>query len=61
MKYKIKRGLIVNKLKNNEDIWDRKSKGENIKCKVDKVNELNVLYQNSFSPEDFDDYENVMY
>ena len=61
LKYKIKKGLIKNNLKDGEDIWDRKSKGGNIKCKVDKVNEFNVLYQNSFSPADFDDYENVMY
>ena len=60
LKYKIKKGLFKHNLRSN-DIWDLKSKGGNIKCKVDKNNELNVFYQNSFSPEDFDDYENVMY
>ena len=60
LKYKIKKGILKEN-KNDKDIWDLKSKEGNIKCKVDKENELNVFYQNSFSPEDFDDYENVMY
>ena len=60
LKYKIKKGILKEN-KKDKDIWDLKSKGGNIKCKVDKENELNVFYQNSFSPEDFDDYENVMY
>ena len=61
LKYKIKKGILKEKINDGQDIWDLKSNGGNIKCKVDKENELNVLYQNSFSPEDFDDYEKVMY
>ena len=60
-KYKIKKGLLNEKSKNDKDIWDLKSKGGNLKCKVDEDNKLNVFYQNSFSPEDFEDYEKVMY
>ena len=62
LKYKIKKGLIHETTKNEEkDIWDLKSKDGLIKCKVDNDKKFNVFYQNSFSPEDFDDYENVMY
>ena len=32
-----------------------------IKCYVDKVNQLNVLYQSSFSPQYYDYYESTMY
>jgi hypothetical protein len=42
-------------------MWELKSKDDNIKCRVDEENELNVLYQSSFSPDDFNDYENIMY
>ena len=44
LKYKISKGIFKYNLRNNEeDLWDLKSKGENIKCKVDKNNELNVF------------------
>ena len=60
IKYKIKKGIFKNNLR-NEDIWDLKSKDGEIKCKVDTKNQLNVFYQNEFSSEDFDDYEKTMY
>ena len=61
-KFRIKKGLI-NKLKDSEDrdIWDLKSGDEFIKCRVDNENEFNVLYQSSFYPENFNDYEDIMY
>ena len=62
LKYKIKKGLINdNNREESNDIWDLKSKDGQIKCKIDTVNKLNVFYQNSFSPDDFYDYEKVMY
>ena len=62
LKYKIKKGILKPNLGDNgEDIWDLKSNGGNIKCKIDNNNKLNILYQNSFSPQDFDNYEKVMY
>ena len=62
LKYKIKKGLISkNDLKEQNDIWNYKSKDGAIKCKIDTENKLNVFYQNSFSPDDFYDYENIMY
>ena len=66
LKYKIKKGLMNNNSNNNNnnesnDIWELKSNDGQIKCKIDSVNELNVFYQNSFSPDDFYDYENIMY
>ena len=52
LKYKIKKGIFKPNLRNKEeDIWDLKSNEGNIKCKVDNNNQLNILYQNSFSPE----------
>ena len=59
-KFKIEKGLI-NKLKDEKDMWDLKSKDETIKCRVDIENQFNVLYQSSFAPRDFDDYEDIMY
>lgn len=61
LKYKKQKGLFKDNLKDNEVTWDLKSSGGNLKCKVDETNKLNVFYQNSFSPEDFLDYEQVMY
>ena len=61
LKYKIQKGLFKDSLKDDEVAWDLKSRGGNLKCKVDDTNKLNVFYQNSFSPADFYDYENVMY
>lgn len=59
-KFKIKKGLI-NKLTDEKDIWDLKSEDETIKCRVDLENNFNVLYQSSFSPKNFNNYENIMY
>ena len=41
--------------------WDHESKNGLIKCKVDEDNKKNVLYQKSFSPENFTDYETVIF
>ena len=59
-KFKIKKGLI-NKLKDDKDMWDLKSGDETIKCRVDNENQFNVFYQSSFGPDDFNDYEDIMY
>ena len=50
------------KFENNNEInlWNLTSSDGSIKCKIDEENQMNVLYQNSFFPLDFDDYENVM-
>ena len=61
LKYKIQKGLLKDSLKDDEVPWDIKSNKGNLKCRVDEANKINVFYQNSFSPEDFYDYENVMY
>ena len=61
LKYKIEKGLINNNINEEKDFWDLKSKEDLLKCKVDKENEINVFYQNSFSPSDLYDYENIMY
>ena len=45
----------------NEDIWNLKSDDNTIKCKVDEKNGFNVFYQSSFSPKNFDNYEEIMY
>jgi hypothetical protein len=62
LKYRIKKGLISkNMLKDGNKFWDLQNKDGIIKCKIDNDNQLNVLYQSGFSPEDFDDYNNIMY
>ena len=65
LQFKIKKGLISkdNLIKDENDILDLKSDDGYIKCKVDKINELNVFYQSSFYSleEQFYNYENVMY
>ena len=43
LKYKIKKGLLNDKFKKENDIWDLKSNGGNLKYKVDKDNKLNVF------------------
>ena len=61
LKYKIKKGLIFKKPLNSFT-WDYTSDDELIKCKVDKENEYNVIYQSSFYPEEefYDNYLNTM-
>ena len=59
-RFKIKKGLI-NKLKDDKDMWDLQSEDETIKCRVDNENQVNVFYQSSFGPEDFNNYEDIMY
>ena len=59
-KFKMEKGL-KNKLKDEKDIWDLKSEDEYIKCKVDDENKFNVIYQESFYPKNFNNYEDIMY
>ena len=62
LKFKIKKGLINEKLlKEGNDIWELKSSDDSIKCRVDKENHFNVLLQTGFYPDDFDNYEDIMY
>ena len=62
LKFKIKKGLIdKNLLKDGEDFWELKTSDGTLKCRVDEENHFNVFLQSSFSPEDFDDYEEIMY
>ena len=64
LKFKIKKGLINQRnlnLIDEDDFWQFKSNNDEIKCRVDKDNNLNVLYQNSFYPINFDNYEDIMY
>ena len=41
--------------------WDYESLERIIKCKVDEDNKKNVMYQSSFSPRDYYEYEEVMF
>ena len=59
-KFQMQKGLKSN-LKDEKDMWDLKSKDQSIKCRVDKTNKFNILYQESFDPENFTDYEDIMY
>ena len=68
--FEIKNKLNYKKQRNMDDYddfsfddnnWDYSVKDETIKCKIDKENEVNVLYQNSFYPEDYDNYEDIMF
>ena len=52
---------LKNNLKDTKDIWDLKSEDEFLKCKVDEENKFNVIYQNSFMPKNFNNYEDIMY
>jgi hypothetical protein len=38
-------------LNDNKSIWNLKSNDEYIKCKIDEINLLNVLYIKSFNPD----------
>ena len=62
LQFKIKKGLIKkDPLKAEQDIWELKSNDNGINCRVDEENKFNVLLQTSFYPEDFDNYEDIMY
>ena len=62
LNFKIKKGIInLKNLKNETDFWELQSNDKSIQCRVDTVNEFNVLYQRSFYPDDFDNYEDIMY
>ena len=58
--YKYKNNLNNKKQRKLDDVnWDYSNIGDNIKCKVDHENKKNVLYQNSFSPSDTQDFQNA--
>ena len=59
--FQIKKGIISKKIKKEVD-WDMEDEEELIKCKVDDENKYNVIYQNSFSPDNEDPelYKDVM-
>ena len=46
-----------------KSIWDLKSDDEYIKCKIDEINSLNVLFIKSYNPDidNYDNYENIMF
>jgi len=50
-------------MNDNKSIWNLKSDDEYIKCKIDEINLLNVLYIKSYNPsiENYDNYENIMF
>ena len=41
--------------------WDYESKEGIIKCKIDEDNKKNVMYQSSFGPSNYYEYEEVMF
>ena len=49
-----KKFLIKNKLlvESNDIVWDKSTINDELKCKIDKDNEINVIYQNDFSFKD---------
>ena len=57
--FKIKKGIISKKIK-KEVNWDMMDEEELIKCKVDDENKYNVIYQQSFSPDNYEEYEFIM-
>ena len=65
--FKIKKGLInkrnLKDIEDNkeEDFWQFQDNEGKIKCRVDEDNHFNILYQRSFSSNDFDNYEDIMY
>ena len=62
LKFKIKKGLINQRnLQDEDDFWEIQSEEGDIKCRVDTDNNFNVLYQSSFYPSNFDNYEDTMY
>ena len=60
-KFKLEKGLLNKRDLAEEDIWDLKTADNNLKCRVDETNKLNILLQKSFNHSDFYDYENTMY
>ena len=44
-----------------DNIWNLEDEEGTIKCKVDEEDKKNVLYQNSFSPENVNNFQVVMY
>ena len=47
-------------LTENEKFWDIMNSEESIKCKIDKDNEMNVLFISTYMPLDIDDYDKTM-
>ena len=60
-KFKIQKGLLTKDNLKEDYNWDLLSKDGSLKCKVDTDEQMNILYQKTFAPSDFDDYENTMY
>ena len=52
---------MAEKRKKKKKKFGKKDYDEKIMCRVDEKNQFNVLYQRSFSPNDFDNYEDIMY
>ena len=61
--FKIKKGIINKRHLQDEEesFWQLQDDSQSIKCRVDEDNHFNVLYQNGFSPKNFDNYEDIMY
>lgn len=53
--------LIKNKLleESNDIIWDKSTYKGELKCKIDKDNEINVIYQNDFMFKDKNNKDNL--
>ena len=61
-KFKLKKRLLnPNKLNQEENFWDKQNKDGTLRCRVDKTNELNVIYLKTFYPDDLYGTENIMY
>ena len=61
--FKIKKGLLSqDELKKNYENWDLFAKDNSIKCRILETDnyKYNILYQRSFSPLNFTEYENIM-
>ena len=66
--FKIKKGLINNnhlqddnEEEEEDNFWKFEDARKKIRCRVDEDNHFNVLYQNSFTTDEFDNYEDIMY
>ena len=59
--FQLKNELNYRKLQDYYEDWDYSDNDKNIKCKIDKTNEVNVLVQKTFYPSNFDDYEDTMF
>ena len=61
--FRIKKGLLSeDELKKNYENWDLFTKDNSIKCRILETENFkyNILYQKSFNPSNFTEYENIM-